>query len=68
MVALNNRAIEFAETADALVRVFVVTDYITKTDEVGAFVVAGIGQDRLEGFEVGMNVTDNRETHGWPER
>jgi len=56
-LAFDDRAIHFANVLDALVRVRVVTDDIAETDEVGALVLARVGEHGLERFEIGVNVT-----------
>src|SRR5947209_5020161 len=63
VVAFHDRTIEFSDELDAFLRVRVVTDDIAQTNIMGALLFVRIGHDRLERFEIGMNITENGETH-----
>ena len=63
VIAFNDWAIHFPHALHAFVRVGVVADDVTEANEVGASLFAGVGQHRVERFEIGMNVTENREAH-----
>jgi hypothetical protein len=43
----------------------VVTDDVAQANKVGAIVLVRVVQDGVERLEVGMNVTEDRETHDW---
>ncbi len=63
MVAFDDGAIQVADAFDALVWVGVVTDDVAQANKVRAVVLVCFLQDGLERLEIGMNVTENRETH-----
>ena len=63
MVAFDDGAVHVADAFDAFVRIGVVTDDVAQTNKVRAVVLMRVLQDGLERLEIGMNVTENRETH-----
>ena len=63
MVAFDDRAIHLAHTLHAFLRVRVVTDYVAETNKLRALSRARISQDCLKRLEVGMNVTEDCESH-----
>ncbi|MGC3991822.1 MAG: hypothetical protein QM796_19435 [Chthoniobacteraceae bacterium] len=66
VVALHHRAAQLAHDLQALVRVRVVTDYVTEADVMGAVVLMRIRKHGLERLKVGMNIGKNGESHqGW---
>jgi len=63
VVAFDDGAVHFAHALDALMRVGVVTDHVAQTNKVCALALARVLQHGFERLEVGMNVTEDRETH-----
>ena len=66
MIAFHDRAFHFSHARSAFVRVRVVTNDVAQTNIIGAFAIARVGHYGLEGLEIGVNITDYRETH-WVE-
>src|SRR6266404_2035944 len=63
MVAFDDGAVQIADAFDTLVRIGVVTDDVAQTDKVRAIVLMRLLQHGLERLEIGMNITENSETH-----
>ena len=63
MVAFHDRTIKFANNIQAFLRVGVVAYDVTHAGMMGAGLFLSIRQHRLKGVKVGMNVSENGESH-----
>jgi hypothetical protein len=44
-------------------RICVIPNDVTKTDEIGALAFVGVGQCRFERFEIPVNIAEDGEAH-----
>src|ERR1051326_2776116 len=65
VISFYNWAIDLLKARNALVRIGVVTNYVSQTDIMGAPLLLGVVQHRFQRFEVGVNVTEDGVAHGW---
>ena len=63
MVSLHARDTHVADNLQTLSGVRVVTDKVTDTYEIRASLIARITQDGHQGFQIGVDVTENRVLH-----
>jgi hypothetical protein len=63
MVAFHDWAIELAYQLDAFARICVVADDVAQTDEISTPALTRVGYYGFKRFEIGMNVTENGESH-----
>jgi hypothetical protein len=63
VVAFYHWAIELADKLDAFTRICVVTDDVAQTDEMRAPAFTRVCHHGFKRFEIGMNVTENGESH-----
>ena len=64
MIAFDHRTVHRPDDFQALRRIGIVSNQVTHTHIVGAILFAGISKHGLEGFEVGVDVTEECDTHG----
>ena len=64
VVAFDGRTIHIANDVYAFVRIGVVTDHVAQADVMRAIVLLGVGCDRFESLEVGVDVAKNGKAHG----
>ena len=64
VVSFDHRAIEVAHDVQALLGKSVVAHDIPHAHKVRAFLVLRVGEDRLQGMKVGVNVAEYGKSHG----
>jgi hypothetical protein len=64
VVALDHGAIERADQFNACLWVRAVSDEVAETDVMRAALDLRVGQDRLEGLQVAVDVTEDGDAHG----
>src|SRR5206468_7734307 len=64
VVAFHNWTIHFEDALDAFMRVGVITDHVAQTNKVRALTLVRVRQHGLERLEIGLDITENCETHG----
>ena len=63
VVAFYGGAIQFANTFQTLIWIRVVPDHVAQTNKMRALALVRIGKDSFERLQVGVDVTENCETH-----
>ena len=63
VVSLDHGAVELAHDVEAFAGVGVVADDVAEADVVGDLVLFGVGEDGLEGLEIGVDVSEDGESH-----
>ena len=66
VISLHDRALEIADDFHAFVRVGIVADHVAEAGVMRDVVRARVGEDGLQGFQIGMNVSKNSKTHWDP--
>ena len=63
VIAFHDGTIQFANAFHAFSRIRVVTDHVAQAHKMRAFALARVGQHGFERFEIGVDITENCETH-----
>ena len=63
MISLYCWAIEFTHNPETSAGIGIVTDNVTKADEMGAMMLASIHEHGLERFQIAVDVAENRKSH-----
>ena len=64
MIAFDGGTIQVADPFHAFVWAGVITHDIAKADKVVTTIRLGIGNDRIERFEISVYIAENGEAHG----
>ena len=64
VVSFDHRTVERTDEVDAGHRVGAVADQVAEANVMGAPLGLRVGQDRLQGFEIAVDVTEDGDAHG----
>jgi hypothetical protein len=64
MISLYCGAIQFADYVQAFFGIRAVAHDVSHADMVRDFLFGGIGQDRVQSMQVGVNISEDGKSHG----